>query len=64
MTEQFVLSRVVDGKESRKAVFSRAELKALMQGLYYAKVKESNGKRKAVYGGLYSKLWQVLKGRT
>lgn len=60
MKKEFVLSKVVDGEESGRVVFSADELKALMQGLYYAKVKEMGGRRKAVYVAIYSRLWEVV----
>lgn len=63
MVESFVLSQVVDGKEKKRAVFSRCELKELMQGLYYAKLKEQGGERRTSYGKIYSMLWKVLNGK-
>lgn len=61
MVEVFVLSLVINGKEKRRNEFSRTELKLLLEGLLYAKVKDYCGKRKTAYGKIYKKISEVKR---
>ena len=56
VVEKFVLALIIDGKEKRSCSFTGTELKLLMYGLGYAKLKDYYGPRKLLYDKIYKKI--------
>lgn len=52
-----------DGKVLRESSLSKTELTLLRQGLFYARVRDSNSKRKEGYRRLMAKLNKYWGGR-
>ena len=61
MSEEFVLSQVIDGVTKRSSVFSRLQVKRMMDALLYAKVKDYLPKRQREYNVIYKKIWEVKR---
>ena len=58
---EFVFSQSLDGKVLKSIVFTEDDLKNMMQGIYYAKVKDFYKPRKDAYVKNYHKLYELLK---
>lgn len=62
MTVVFRLVKEVDGKVTASEVLSVKDVGLVLGGVYYAKVKDYHGPRKAAYDLVYRKIFRVAKG--
>ena len=46
----------------QEVVLSKADLDLILQGVYYAKIKDYYDVRKKEYGLVYSKIWHFVTG--